>query len=137
MHETIVRVFELSSIIEREKWSSENYLNTNKIISYLQIFYNNSRQLEIQDKIRTIVYFYRNVTFKSLISFVIWIKFSEVAFYFRSDHDYFIYFNLIHFSFFSNGQNQDKICNGFFKKFQLNCFEITLNKHRLHKIFCY
>ena len=45
MHETIVRVLKLSSIIVNEKLSSENYLNGNKIISYLQIFFNNSRRL--------------------------------------------------------------------------------------------
>ena len=50
MHETIVRVLELSSTIEKEKWSSENYLN--------KIFFNYSRTLEIQDKIGTIVCFH-------------------------------------------------------------------------------
>ena len=30
MHETMVKVLELSSIIEKEKSSSENYLNSNK-----------------------------------------------------------------------------------------------------------
>ena len=58
MLETIVRVLELLSTTEKEKWSSENYLNHNKIISFLQVFFNNSRKLEIQGKIGTIVYFY-------------------------------------------------------------------------------
>ena len=55
MRKTMVRVLELSSIIEKEKSSSENYL---KRFSYLQILFNNSRKLEIQDKIETIVCFY-------------------------------------------------------------------------------
>ena len=58
MLETVVRVFELLNTTEKEKWSSENYLNHNKIISFLQVFFNNSRKLEIQGKIGTIVYFY-------------------------------------------------------------------------------
>ena len=57
MLETVVRVFELLNTTEKEKWSSENYLNHNKIISFLQVFFNNSRKLEIQGKIRTTVYF--------------------------------------------------------------------------------
>ena len=57
MLETVVRVFELLNTTEKEKWSSENYLNHNKIISFLQVFFNNSRKLEIQGKIGTTVYF--------------------------------------------------------------------------------
>ena len=56
MLETVVRVFELLNTTEKEKWSSENYLNHN-IISFLQVFFNNSRKLEIQGKIGTTVYF--------------------------------------------------------------------------------
>ena len=57
MLETVVRVFELLNTTEKEKWSSENYLNHNKIISFLQVFFNNSRKLESQGKIGTTVYF--------------------------------------------------------------------------------
>ena len=54
MPETIARVQKLSSIIEKKKLSSENYLNIIEIINYLQIYYNKSRKLQIQDKFGTI-----------------------------------------------------------------------------------
>ena len=103
MHETIVRVLKLSSIIVNEKLSSENYLNGNKIISYLQIFFNNSRRL-VEQLVEQLCVFTVNVPFKSLISFIMWIKFCEVAFYFRRDYYYFIYFNLMHLVSFQMGR---------------------------------
>ena len=96
MLETIVRVLELLNTTEKEKWSSENYLNCNKIIRFLQISFNNSRKLEIQVKSEQLCTFTEIVTFTSRISFIFWMKFYEVAFYFRRDHHYFIYFNLMH-----------------------------------------
>ena len=60
--------------------------------------------MEIQDKIRTIVFLLKNVTFKSLISFIMWTKFCEVAFYFRRDNHDFNYSNLMHLVPFQMGR---------------------------------
>ena len=48
--------------------------------------------------------FLPNAAFKLLISFIMKIKFREVDFYFRRDHHYFIYFNLMHLVSFQVGR---------------------------------
>ena len=50
--------------------------------------------MKFKIKLEQLCVFTKNVTFKSLITFIMWIKFCEVAFYFKRDHHYFIYFNL-------------------------------------------
>ena len=58
MHEIVVGVLELLSIIEKQERSSWQQL-----ISYLQIFFSNSRKLEIEDKIVAVMCCYRKCNF--------------------------------------------------------------------------
>ena len=90
MHETIVRVLKLPSIIEKEKRESENYLNSIKKLATYRFSLIIVENWKFKIKLEQLGVFTKNVTFKSLISFIMWIKFCEVAFYFRADHHYFI-----------------------------------------------
>ena len=107
MHETIVRVLELSSIIEKEKWSSENYLTVTKQLATYRLSLIVVENWKFKIKLEQLCVFTENVTFKPLISFVIWIKFWSCFLFLEEP----LFFHLLQFSaviFFSDGQNQDK-----------------------------
>ena len=59
---------------------------------------------EFKVKSEPLCVFTENVTFKSLILFIMWLKFYKVAFYLRRDHQYFIYVNLMHLVSFQMGR---------------------------------
>ena len=107
MHETIVRVLELSSIIEKEKWSSENYLTVTKQLATYRLSLIVVENWKFKIKLEQLCVFTENVTFKPLISLVIWIKFWSCFLFLEEP----LFFHLLQFSaviFFSDGQNQDK-----------------------------
>ena len=75
-------------------------------------------------KLEEMCVFTETDTFKSLISLIMGITLCKVAFYFKRDHHYFIYFTLMQLVSFQMGRIK---CHGFFKKFQLNHFEKKSN----------
>ena len=80
MHETIVRVLELSSITEKEKWSSENNLSGNKYSATYRLTLIIVENWKFRIKLEPLWVFTENVTLKLMILLIKWIKFCEVTF---------------------------------------------------------
>ena len=100
----MVRVLELSSIIEKEKSSSENYCNSKKYLSTYRFSLIIIGNWKSKITLEQLCVFTGNVTFKSPISFIMLIKLCEVAFYFKRDHHYSICFNWMQLVSFQMGR---------------------------------